>query len=380
MHIPHGRGTPATLDPRFPRTSYHADREEETKARPPKGRRRKDDIVKNKISLPGPMSEVTANSKVSVEDTLAFVNRSAEDRKKEVEGKKDKKIPRPMNSFLLYRKAYQERIKEWTDQKNHQKVSEVAAASWQDYESIELKNRYAEYAKMERDNHHLAWPNWKFRPKKGPNKRKGNESDLPDEDLSDPYGTDPDWRQSPSAKQAKRTAYGPYVRRTVTAYPNSYAGTAINRSAFLASNPGKPPPAPMNGRSGRGLYYQHMVQPGNHGGIQVEDVHWNQTAAPGTEPSHVSGLPGAGAALLGLDDFSSIEHDPSSGGQLDPLLLSGDAVGAMGSFTHEQFNLLDWNNESQSFGQEPTFPSEDRRDPGAFSDDEFAEYLEGGPR
>ena len=340
------------------------------------------------------MSEVTRSSKVSVEDTLAFVNRSVEERKKEVEAKKDKKIPRPMNSFLLYRKAYQERIKEWTDQKNHQKVSEVAAASWQDYESMELKNKYADYAKIERDNHHLAWPNWKFKPKKGPNKRKGNESDFEVGELSDPYDTDPDWRQNfpkkSQPKQARRTAYGPYVGRAIPykpTYPGPYVTTGISRSAFQTSNPGKPPPAPMNGGGGQGLYFRQVVQPGSHRGIQVEDIRWNQTSAPSiqpaNEPLHVSGLPGAGAALLRLEDFGSSDHDVSQGehiGQLDPLLLTQDSAGAIGPFTDEQFDLLDWNNESQSFGGEPVFPSEEQRDSGGFSDDEFAEYLEGGRR
>ena len=364
-------------------------REKEAKARSQRSRKRKDGKEKNKISLPGPMSEVTKGSKVSVEDTLAFVNRSIDDRKKEVEAKKDKKIPRPMNSFLLYRKAYQERIKEWTDQKNHQKVSEVAAASWQGYESVELKNRYADYAKLERDNHHLAWPNWKFKPKKGPNKRKENESDMGDGDLSDPCDTDPEWAPNTSGKsqtkQVRRIAHGPWAGPSTTSYKAVYPNPfPSHRSAFQAPNPGKLPPAPMNVGNGQGLYYQQVGTPGNHRGIQVEDIRWSQNSAPNTQsvsgPSHVSGLPGAGAALLRLDDFEAGNHDIGSDGQLDPLLLTQEASGAMGSFTDEQFDLLSWNNESQSFGEEPVFPSEHQRDPGGFSDDEFTEYLEGGRR
>jgi hypothetical protein len=114
----------------------------------------------------------------------AWVQRPVEERQKEAEQRKGY-ITRPMNSFMLYRSAYAERTKAWCAQNNHQVVSSVSGASWP-MEPPELREFYNNLAKIERHNHQLAHPNYKFSPAKpgtASRKRKGgDESDFGDGD------------------------------------------------------------------------------------------------------------------------------------------------------------------------------------------------------
>ena len=143
---------------------------------------------KKVAKLERPLSELTKHWKhVPVADIETYVNRSAEDRRKEVEeGKIPGKVKRPMNSFMLYRKAYQNRTKDWCLQNNHQVVSQVCGDSWP-LEADEVKEQFSEWARIERINHQNAFPGYKFSPQKPgtakPPKRK--QSVEPDSDQSD---------------------------------------------------------------------------------------------------------------------------------------------------------------------------------------------------
>ncbi|CAD6503826.1 BgTH12-05571 [Blumeria graminis f. sp. triticale] len=72
---------------------------------------------------------------------------------------------RPMNSFMLYRKAYQNRAKGWCSQNNHQVVSQVCGTSWL-FEPSAVKDKFNEWARIERINHQIAHPEYKFSPNK----------------------------------------------------------------------------------------------------------------------------------------------------------------------------------------------------------------------
>ncbi|KAI0136322.1 high mobility group box domain-containing protein, partial [Xylariales sp. AK1849] len=84
---------------------------------------------------------------------------------------KDHKVKRPMNAFILYRKAWQNRIKKWQTHENHQAISKVAGDGWA-YESEEVKAQYAELARVEREMHTQAFPQYKFTPAKTKKARK----------------------------------------------------------------------------------------------------------------------------------------------------------------------------------------------------------------
>ncbi|KAG4427496.1 hypothetical protein IFR05_017021 [Cadophora sp. M221] len=95
--------------------------------------------------LERPLSQLTKlGNHLSIANIEAYVKRSAEDRRKEVEtGKIPGKVKRPMNSFMLYRKAYQKWTKDWCLQNNHQIVSQVCGNSWS-LEPDHIKEQYSE--------------------------------------------------------------------------------------------------------------------------------------------------------------------------------------------------------------------------------------------
>ncbi|SZF00148.1 unnamed protein product [Blumeria hordei] len=117
--------------------------------------------------LEKPLSELTKHqTQIPLIDIDAFVNRPIEERRSEVvRSKMPGKVKRPMNSFMLYRKAYQNRAKGWCSQNNHQVVSQVCGTSWL-YEPSAVKDKFNEWARIERLNHQIAHPEYKFSPNK----------------------------------------------------------------------------------------------------------------------------------------------------------------------------------------------------------------------
>ncbi|PSR81616.1 high mobility group box domain-containing protein, partial [Coniella lustricola] len=103
----------------------------------------------------------------------AYINRTAEVRRKEISSdrKQPGKVKRPMNSFMLYRKAFQNHTKAYCEHNNHQVVSKVCGASW-DQEPEHIRKQFADWAKMERANHQLAHPGYKFTPAKPKNQKR----------------------------------------------------------------------------------------------------------------------------------------------------------------------------------------------------------------
>jgi hypothetical protein len=239
--------------------------------------------VKKSPHLPAPMSEISKDSQIPVVDIGTYVHRSSEERIREVAtGKIPGKIKRPMNAFMLYRKAYQNRAKEWCSQHNHQIVSQVCGESWP-LEPERVRAQFTEWAKIERDNHQKAHPSYKFTPSK-PNKAKvpppvAKRGYEDDEDEEDP--DDPDWRGS---KRRKPTPldddeYQPASRQMYPPLNGGGYNPGPNRSAFHATNPGKPMPMPYDpNASANGSYYSaSMLRNG-----PIEDIIHTKTASPGS--------------------------------------------------------------------------------------------------
>ena len=116
-----------------------------------------------------PLSIRTAGSSIPLKDIRAQILRPAERRRKEAEfGRNSKKqaIPRPMNSFMLYRAAYTERIQELgrdNGTRSNQVVSSVAGESWR-METEEVKREFAELAELYKKMHKEAFPEYKYQP------------------------------------------------------------------------------------------------------------------------------------------------------------------------------------------------------------------------
>ncbi|BAE54910.1 unnamed protein product [Aspergillus oryzae RIB40] len=134
-------------------------------------------------SLPGPLSELTKHlTHVPIRDMESWVHRPIEVRRQEVT-KKNGKVARPMNSFMLYRSAYTERTKKWLGQNNHQVVSVAVGHSWK-MEPPEIRNKFEVLANIEKKNHVKAHPGYRFSPKKdhrrGDDRRNSRLDHTPD--------------------------------------------------------------------------------------------------------------------------------------------------------------------------------------------------------
>lgn len=156
-----------------------------------------------------PLSELTKDMDIPVRDMEAYAHRPTEERLADV-AKRNGRVPRPMNAFMLYRSAYSERTKAWCVQNNHQIVSQVSGQSWK-LEPDGVQGFYNELAKVERDNHQLAHPDYKFSPSKnGPasRKKKLELSEDEDSDLSDIGDGDAAYR--PGGRRTRRQTRDDY--------------------------------------------------------------------------------------------------------------------------------------------------------------------------
>ena len=262
----------------------------------------------------------------------AWVNRSADVRRKEAE-KRNGYITRPMNSFMLYRSAYAERAKAWCLQNNHQVVSSVAGESWP-LEPAEVRNRFNEYAKIERINHQNAHPTYKFSPSKAaapPRKRKEEWSDEEPSDLEDAEWVPDNDRRSRQAKRFQRSiSYPPnlgppeYIERSFG--PNA---NGMMRSSWEMTNEGRPVPMPMH-HDMYNQYYPTAVYPNVHMGAHYNgNIRMRRVGVPTAAPapalqfssSQLLGLPGSDASDL-MNPLQPQIATPYDETQVDPLLLT----------------------------------------------------------
>ena len=283
---------------------------------------------------------------VQIKDTEAWVNRSVDERREEA--KKDNFVKRPSNSFILYRSAYADRARAWEKSPNHQKISSLAGESWS-LEPPEIRKQFDAWAKIERDNHAKAFPEYKFQPQitKAMNrKRKGKEGDS-EEELSDNAS---DYEYVPNgaagvgrslSKKSKRshreTSYTPSGISVDGYDPNGFdSADSIHHhpSSYQRHNPGQPLPIALDHQPLPNQYY-HMTSHANAGMAHVghvEDVfvhtldHPSSSAggydhqAPPTLP--VIGIPEAYHRELQAEEGGQQMLNPTS--QLDPMLASYD--------------------------------------------------------
>ncbi|KAG9295115.1 hypothetical protein G9A89_006096 [Geosiphon pyriformis] len=93
--------------------------------------------------------------------------------------------PRPLNSFMIYRREYQKRIKEEHPNillSELSRISKSAADRWAN-ESQQIKQLYAEKAKAEKEAHMKLYPNYVYSPRR-PSRTKPRKKTTPGSDLS----------------------------------------------------------------------------------------------------------------------------------------------------------------------------------------------------
>lgn len=169
----------------------------------PRKKRERTKATKRSSKVLNPLSEFEKDyPSIPIADIETYVHRPMEARLQEVaESKTPGKVKRPMNAFMLYRKAYQNLAKALCTQNNHQVVSQVCGDTWP-LEPEVIRAKFNEWARIERENHHHAHPNYKFTPSKPARKPKRTDNESDDGSVL----ADPDWTLGRAAQVSDNRA------------------------------------------------------------------------------------------------------------------------------------------------------------------------------
>ena len=300
--------------------------------------------------MPGPITELGKDSGIELFDIEAYIERSDDQRQREADAAG--KIKRPMNAYIMYRKVYQERVKEYSKETNHQTISQLVSSSWAQ-EGQELRDRYAHYASIERDNHMKAHPDYKFQPKARTSKKRKGEG-VSDDELSDLDASGSEWGASrygrSRPKQARRDRSFAMLEEDIFGGRESSYGwdDGYQHAAYHTVNPGRPPPMPMSSMDVHPGYYPSMVPSGVH--RDVSTAYGDSIAVDEAElfsGPRVSGVPGMADTLLG---------GPDRANPMDPMLQEPWSSGA---FTSDQFNEYNQYHDMANQGTLPEGRAED---------------------
>ncbi|KAJ3499330.1 hypothetical protein NLG97_g426 [Lecanicillium saksenae] len=169
---------------------------------------------KRKAKNPAPVCLTKALSEVAqdfpnvvIEDVATFAKRSIATRRAEADGAG--KVKRPLNAFMLYRKAYQDIAKTQCTRNNHQQVSTICGASWKSWEAPNVVAHFKHLASVERQLHEEAFPAYKYDPMQTKRPKDGMEQDTNACQVSD---GEPGYRPRRSGRQ--RPARGASRLRT----------------------------------------------------------------------------------------------------------------------------------------------------------------------
>jgi hypothetical protein len=94
--------------------------------------------------------------------------------------------PRPLNSFMIYRREYQKRIKEQNPNillSELSRISKSAADEWAN-EPQQVKQIYAEKARAEKERHMKLYPNYVYCPRR-PSRSKQRKKSASEESSSE---------------------------------------------------------------------------------------------------------------------------------------------------------------------------------------------------
>lgn len=140
-------------------------------------RMRRQEAAERSTTLLRPLSELAKGlPNVEVFDIEKFVNRPLEERKEEATD--GKRVKRPLNAFILYRKAFQKVAMAYCGTNKNQDASSYCGISWRQLESKSLQRQFKHWAEIEAQRHREAHPAYKYAPKK-------SEFDVDDDPSSD---------------------------------------------------------------------------------------------------------------------------------------------------------------------------------------------------
>lgn len=159
---------PPSYPPAVPSSPWTEPKVRQTRQKPVASTSKPRDPYAGEFSarLKKPLSELTKFYPEPILTIEAYVNRSIQERMEEAQAKR--KVLRPVNAFMLYRKAYQAHGKEFCCTRGYTQVviSQVVADSWR-LETEEVRSRFFKFAKIDKANHRLAHPAYKYTPGSG---------------------------------------------------------------------------------------------------------------------------------------------------------------------------------------------------------------------
>ncbi|KFX97002.1 hypothetical protein O988_05057 [Pseudogymnoascus sp. VKM F-3808] len=226
--------------------------------------------------LDGPLSDLTrACTHVPVVDIDAYVNRSAETRRQEVdEGKNPGKVKRPINPFMLYRKAYQNRTKNWCLENSHQVISQICGDSWS-LEPDNIRAQFNEWARIERQNHQNAHPGYRFSPAKAATAKAAKSEAGKRRKLTPKSGCTP-------PRRFKNRPYHGLDFDSRGSRMDPARGGNLPSSAHYVSNLGRHVLGPYMPNIPDGRYWQQEEVVPNTENPNIHDVILGGTRGPGT--------------------------------------------------------------------------------------------------
>lgn len=200
-------------------------------------------------------------------------------------------------------------------------------------EPPEIRKQYDEWAKLERENHANAFPNYKFQPqtnKASARKRKERDDDSDEEsDLESDYAYNPRGSgRALKSKKSKTTYRESSYTPSGTSLDDYDASNLYPHSSHQMVNPGRPLPQHLN-QLGGNQYYHSTSYPSERfaGHGFVEDVLMQPTDPPSgyhQQGAPVIGIPGAYHHELQNDNGELSMGMMSASNQIDPILATFD--------------------------------------------------------
>ncbi len=261
---------------------------------------------------------------ISVTDVATFAKRSAEVR--QMEAAKAGKVKRPLNAFMLYRKAYQNVAKtQCSRNNNHQQVSTICGSSWNGWEPPSVIAHFKQLASIEKQMHEGAFPAYKYDPVQAKKPKDSTDQDSKSCDLSDGESS---CRPRHSGRQRATRSTSRVKQAFALEVPGQYHG--------LQRLPSQPP-------GGAWQQYSSLPFPVwyTHAGLSVDATQYTHRGAgqraddPGPGVSY-----GCTSTDLRIQPYSAFV-DPC----LDPSLRADVSNSHYGQFLGANHDMLpDWMN------------------------------------
>ncbi|KAJ5297615.1 hypothetical protein PENANT_c005G07957 [Penicillium antarcticum] len=289
-----------------------------------KAKQQRRNRTRSTLSEPGlkieeAISKLTEDYDVPIKDMDAWVARPAEIRRKEAKAKG--RISRPMNSFMLYRSAYSERTKKLVGVTNHQVVSRIAGQGWK-LEPHDIRKKYEDLAKLERDAHAATHPEYKFSPNKQGqivSRRDEESSHLQSHVLEEGFCSD---FESEVGSTVSRMTPGPsFAHSRNQSFEESYFDISRDPSPYGTPEHGMSMPNYISSSWSNTSHPTGLSMQSNsfHGMTHMEEDHFRAASPPIQQDtqygSSLAGLPGASHhELLQPQSTHAAPH-------MDPALL-----------------------------------------------------------